>query len=30
MPEVEYTTRVGRPREAVWDFVKDMTTGPRI
>jgi carbon monoxide dehydrogenase subunit G len=24
MPEVEYTTRVGRPREAVWDFVKDM------
>jgi carbon monoxide dehydrogenase subunit G len=24
MPEVEFTTRVGRPREAVWDFVKDM------
>ena len=24
MPEVEYTTTVGRPREAVWDFVKDM------
>jgi carbon monoxide dehydrogenase subunit G len=24
MPEVEYTTRVARPREAVWEFVKDM------
>lgn len=24
MPEVEYTTQVSRPREAVWDFVKDM------
>lgn len=24
MPEVEYTTRVALPREAVWDFVKDM------
>src|ERR1700691_6291546 len=24
MPEVEYTTRVGQPRETVWDFVKDM------
>ncbi len=24
MPEVEYTTRVGLPRETVWDFVKDM------
>lgn len=24
MPEVEYTTVVNLPREAVWDFVKDM------
>jgi carbon monoxide dehydrogenase subunit G len=24
MPEVEYTTRVALPREAVWEFVKDM------
>ena len=24
MPEVEYTTQVALPREAVWDFVKDM------
>jgi carbon monoxide dehydrogenase subunit G len=24
VPEVEYTTQVARPREAVWDFVKDM------
>jgi carbon monoxide dehydrogenase subunit G len=24
VPEVEYTTTVGLPREAVWDFVKDM------
>src|ERR1700691_4767033 len=24
MPEVEYTTQVARPREAVWEFVKDM------
>src|ERR1700689_3641435 len=24
MPEVEYTTQVGLPREAVWEFVKDM------
>jgi carbon monoxide dehydrogenase subunit G len=24
VPEVEYTTRVGLPRETVWDFVKDM------
>jgi len=24
VPEVEYSTRVGLPREAVWDFVKDM------
>jgi carbon monoxide dehydrogenase subunit G len=24
MPEVEFTTRVGRPREDVWEFVKDM------
>jgi carbon monoxide dehydrogenase subunit G len=25
MPEVEFTTRVGRPREVVWEFVKDMS-----
>jgi carbon monoxide dehydrogenase subunit G len=24
VPEVEYTTTVGLPRERVWDFVKDM------
>jgi carbon monoxide dehydrogenase subunit G len=24
VPEVEYTTRVGLPRETVWEFVKDM------
>jgi carbon monoxide dehydrogenase subunit G len=24
VPEVEYTTTVGLPRETVWDFVKDM------
>ncbi len=24
MPEVEYTTQVALPREAVWEFVKDM------
>lgn len=24
MPEVEYTTTLSLPREAVWDFVKDM------
>jgi hypothetical protein len=24
VPEVEYTTQVALPREAVWDFVKDM------
>ena len=24
MPEVEYTTKLSIPREAVWDFVKDM------
>jgi carbon monoxide dehydrogenase subunit G len=24
VPEVEYTTQVARPREAVWEFVKDM------
>lgn len=24
MPEVEYTTTVARPREQIWEFVKDM------
>ena len=24
MPEVEYTTTMNAPPEAVWDFVKDM------
>src|SRR5437773_942796 len=24
MPEVEYQTIIRRPRDAVWDFVKDM------